>query len=88
MHTLIAVLFFIVLSAQVLVGAASAGTVQDERAAREECSTYSQAGMRDCLAKKAHDSEKAVRQAQEKAISALSQWDEDAKYVALSKGRR
>jgi len=84
MRTLITAMLFIALSMQTFADAASAETVQDERAVREECSAYSQAEMRDCLAKKAHDSERAVRQAEEKVISALSEWDEDAKYIALS----
>jgi len=56
-----------------------------ERALREECSAFSQAGMRDCLAKKAKDSQKALRQAEEKVVNALSSWDEDQKYIDLAK---
>jgi uncharacterized membrane protein len=37
----------------------AAVAVQDERAAREECSAYSGAGMRDCLARKPSESAEA-----------------------------
>lgn len=43
--------------------------------------------MRDCLAKKAEDSQKALRQAEEKAAGTLTQWDEDSKYVNQAKGK-
>lgn len=56
-----------------------------ERALREECSAYSQAGMRDCLAKRAESSQKALRQAEEKVANTLSKWDEDNKYVNQAK---
>lgn len=67
----------------------------DERTLREECSTHSQAGMRDCLARRLADSHKALKQAEEQAASALGQWgngamgqwDEDAKYAAPAKAR-
>lgn len=85
MSTLITVMLFLALPAQLSADTTSGRRVQDERAAREECSAYSQAGMRECLAKKAHNSEGALRQVEEKTISALSEWDEDAKYIALSK---
>ncbi|WP_313235446.1 lysozyme inhibitor LprI family protein [Delftia acidovorans] len=59
----------------------------DERALREECIAHSQAGMRDCLARRLADSHKALKQAEEQAASALGQWDEDAKYAAQAKAR-
>lgn len=59
--------------------------VLGERALREECSAFSQAGMRNCLAKKADGSQKALRQAEEKVASILSKWDEDNKYVNQAK---
>jgi len=64
-----------------------AGIVQDERTAREECSEYSQAGMRRCLAEKAQASEVALKQAEGKACSKLGKWIEDAKYVNLAKAK-
>jgi len=65
--------------------AASTDPAIGERALREECSAYSQAGMRDCLAKKAESSQKALRQAEEKVASTLSTWDEDHKYIHQAK---
>lgn len=67
--------------------AASAAPALGERALREECSGASQSDMRDCLAKKAESSQRALRQAEEKAASALSQWDEDGRYVSQAKAR-
>jgi len=65
----------------VSVLAASTAPALGERALREECSAFSQAGMRDCLAKKAESSREALRQAEEKVASALSKWAEDQKYI-------
>jgi hypothetical protein len=65
--------------------AASTTPALGERALREECSAFSQAGMRDCLAKKAENSQKALRQAEEKVVEAISSWDEDLKYINLAK---
>jgi uncharacterized protein YecT (DUF1311 family) len=62
-----------------------AANLQSERAALEECGAYSEAGMRECLAKKAHQSAMALRRAEEQALSALSKWDEDAKFINLAK---
>ncbi len=82
--------------------AASTAPVLDERALREECSAFSQAGMRDwreecsafsqagmrdCLAKKAESSQKALRQAEGKVASTLSKWDEEPKYIRIAKAR-
>jgi hypothetical protein len=61
--------------------AVSTDVVLGERAMREECSAFSQAGMRDCLAKKAESSQSALRQAEDNATSTLSKWDEDKKYI-------
>lgn len=69
----------------VSVLAASMAPVLGERALREECSEFSQAGMRDCLTKKAENSQKLLRQAEEKVASTLSKWDEDHKYVNQAK---
>ena len=67
--------------------AASTVPILDARASREECSTFSQAGMRDCLVKKAESSQKALTQAEQKVASTLSKWDEDNKYVSQSKAK-
>ena len=65
--------------------AASTDAVLGERALREECSALSQAGMRDCLAKKAETSQEALRQAEKKVAGTLSKWDEDRKYINQAK---
>ncbi|AVS76638.1 hypothetical protein C8246_15165 [Paracidovorax avenae] len=65
--------------------AASPTHATEERALREECSAFSQAGMRDCLSKKASDSQVELQQATKNAVSALSKWDEDAKYSSRAK---
>lgn len=66
---------------------ARAAAPQDERAIREQCSADSEAGVHDCLEKKAHESEKALEDAEHKAGDALAKWDEDANYVNWAKTR-
>ncbi|MHA6575446.1 lysozyme inhibitor LprI family protein [Pseudomonas yamanorum] len=58
-----------------------------ERTLREECSAFSEAGMRDCLEKKSENSQKALRQAEGKVASTLQKWDEDAKYISQAKAK-
>ncbi|WP_233799756.1 lysozyme inhibitor LprI family protein [Paraburkholderia sp. HP33-1] len=70
-----------------MVLAASTAPVASEHALREECSAFSQAGMRDCLAEKAKNSQTALRQAEEKMAGALSKWDEDSRYVNEAKAK-
>ncbi|NUE67574.1 lysozyme inhibitor LprI family protein [Snodgrassella sp. ESL0253] len=65
--------------------AASTTTIHDERALREECSAFSQAGMRECLKKEAVKSQKALQMAEKKALNTLSKWDEKPKYISLAK---
>jgi uncharacterized protein YecT (DUF1311 family) len=77
--------FFLAAYLPVSALANSTAPALGERALREECSAFSQAGMRDCLAKKAENSQKALRQAEEKVVNALSSWDEDHKYINLAK---
>lgn len=77
--------FCLVVSLPVSALAASIAPVLGERALREECSAFSQAGMRDCLATKAENSQKALRQAEKKVAGTLSKWDEDRKYVSQAK---
>jgi uncharacterized protein YecT (DUF1311 family) len=67
--------------------ATSTASVLDARALREECSAFSQAGMRECLARKAENGRKALTQAEEKAAGILSKWDEDKKYVIQAKAK-
>jgi uncharacterized protein YecT (DUF1311 family) len=68
--------------------AARAGAVQSEREARDECSsTSSQAGMRDCLDKKARASAAELGKAEQQVREAIAKWDEDAQYLELAKTR-
>lgn len=76
-----ALLFWLPLSVQ----AATDQPVTSEHALREECSAYSQAGMRDCLARKAEDSEQALKKAENAVSASLSRWDEDPKYIGMAK---
>ena len=64
-----------------------AAELQSERAVLEQCGAYSEAGMRECLAKKSHESALALRHAEERAIAALSKWDEDARFINLAKAK-
>ena len=50
----------------------------------DECSAFSQAGMRDCLAQKLAESSAALKQAEGEFADALAKWDEDAKYIKLA----
>jgi uncharacterized protein YecT (DUF1311 family) len=68
-----------------LVFAATTTAVPDARALREECSAFSQAGMRDCLAKKESESQESLRRAEENAVTVLSRWDEDENYIRSAK---
>jgi uncharacterized protein YecT (DUF1311 family) len=77
---------FILLS-PMLAYAVSNIAVQTEREMYEECSAFSQAGMRDCLAKKAEASQKALRQAEDRVANTISKWDEDKKYVNQAKAK-
>ena len=65
--------------------AASTAPATGERALLEECSAFSQAGMRDCLEEKAENSQKAVGQAEQKMVGTLSRWDEDNRYIRQAK---
>lgn len=64
--------------------ATESNIVQTERELYEECSAHSQAGMLDCLATKAHESEQALAQAEKHAVATISQWDEDKKYISIA----
>ncbi|HEY9097266.1 MAG TPA: lysozyme inhibitor LprI family protein [Thiobacillus sp.] len=87
MRTITIINLYAACSLLMLVGATSADPIQDERSARDECSAYSQAGMRDCLEKKLRESEKSLKQAEDNANSALCKWDEDAKQVSAAKNK-
>jgi uncharacterized protein YecT (DUF1311 family) len=51
----------------------------------DECYAYSEAGIRQCLAKNLQKTATALNAAEQKALAALSKWDEEAKYVAAAK---
>jgi uncharacterized protein YecT (DUF1311 family) len=78
-------LIFLGLALALPMTALAAPPVPDERTLYDECSEFSMAGMRDCLAGKAKKSQKALKQAEKKVLAAFSQWDEDEKYVKLAK---
>lgn len=85
MHTMKFIALYFVVSVPLVANAASSHIVQNERNIREECSAYSQAGMRDCLSKKAKESEKVLKQTEDKVINILSKWDEDSKFASIAK---
>lgn len=53
----------------------------NEARIREECSANSQAGMRDCLAHHAAESQRMLNNAEKKISQAIASWDEDQKFV-------
>ncbi|MFT4174295.1 MAG: lysozyme inhibitor LprI family protein [Rhodocyclaceae bacterium] len=64
-----------------------AETILNDRMLHEECGWDSHASMRDCLARKAHETETWLRNAQAAALAAIDNWDEDARYRRESKRR-
>jgi hypothetical protein len=76
---------------QVFAAKAEAKTddIPNERALRRACSeeALSEVDMRECLEKKAAESEKALKQAEDYALATLSGWDEDKEYIDLAKTR-
>lgn len=70
-----------------LLVAAQNAAAPEERSLREECAALSQADMKSCLARKADEAQKALRQAEEKVVAALARWDEDAHYVEAATAR-
>jgi hypothetical protein len=61
------------------------GSESNERSLREACGASSQAAMKDCLAKKADESQKELDKAEILVTSKLAQWDEDARYINRAK---
>ncbi|ALK98129.1 hypothetical protein AB595_17875 [Massilia sp. WF1] len=74
-----------VLAVTLLIPLASTAAPASQQNALDECGANSQAGMRECLGRKAIDSQTLLKRAEGNAIAALGQWDEDAKYVTLAK---
>jgi uncharacterized protein YecT (DUF1311 family) len=87
MHTIKLIAWSLALSFSSLTCAAPNGTVQTEKDLYEECGADSQAGMRDCLEKRADESQVALKKAEEMVGISLTKWDEDDKYVSLAKAR-
>ncbi|CAN7408455.1 DUF1311 domain-containing protein [Trinickia sp. LjRoot230] len=87
MHAIKWLVLFAALSFSAAANSSRAATLQDERAIREQCSEYAEAGMRDCLDKSVRESEKALNDAERKTLDAISKWDEDAKFIGLAKNK-
>lgn len=85
MHRTVSLVGLFALMPALVVAGPSA--VLDGRALREECSASSQPGMRGCLAKKVEISQTALKQAEEKMANAIAKWDEDSKYVVVTKAK-
>jgi uncharacterized protein YecT (DUF1311 family) len=87
MHTIKLIVLSLALSFPSLTYAVPHGAVQTEKDLYEECGAYSQEGMRDCLAKKAAESQVVLKKTEEMIGVSLAKWDEDNKYVSLAKAR-
>lgn len=61
--------------------------VQATAAAPQACAALSQAGMRDCLLQKHANSAAYLKQAEEKMVQAIAQWDEDRPATKLAQQR-
>jgi len=85
MRTLNFMIFCLAVPFALSTSAATTDPMLSERALLEECSAFSQAGMRDCLAAKAEASRKVLCQAEEMGAQMLSRWDEDILYVKRAK---
>lgn len=64
-----------------------AGDVQNERAAREKCSAFLQAGMRECLEEKTNASAAELKKVEHQVSKTLGKWDEDTKYINLARSK-
>jgi uncharacterized protein YecT (DUF1311 family) len=53
----------------------------------DECSAFGQAGMRECIEGKAHESTATLKLAEEAARDAIAKWDEDARFISAAKAR-
>lgn len=76
-------LAFCLLALASLTRAMATDKVRTERDLYVVCSADSQAGMRDCLARKADESVKALAAAQEAVAETLGKWDEERQYVIM-----
>jgi Lysozyme inhibitor LprI len=78
-------LIAIALLATPLLGRAQ--SLPTERNLREECSAFSQAGMRDCLAAKAAASAGDLKKAEARLLARIAKWDEDARFKTAARAR-
>jgi len=71
----------------ILAFAAPGESVLSERALRDECSEtyFSQVEVRECLARKAEDSQKTLQQAEAQMLSTFEKWDEWDSVIARAK---
>ncbi|WP_081103851.1 lysozyme inhibitor LprI family protein [Burkholderia anthina] len=76
--------FGLALSFPLLSIAASDNTVNTEKGLYEQCGAYSQAGMKDCLAKKASESREYLKKAEDDALAVIKKWDDGNKYIHAS----
>ncbi|MGN6808098.1 MAG: lysozyme inhibitor LprI family protein [Trinickia sp.] len=81
MRAIVFVTVFVLSSSALSAASAQAVATQDERTIREQCSGDSEAGMHDCLVKKARESDKALKDAERNAANSLARWDEDANFI-------
>ena len=79
--------FYCVLITTIINVNAWAEDVQDERAAREECSAFSQAGMRECLEKKASASATELKKVEHQVSKTFGKWIHDTQYINLSRSK-
>jgi len=68
-----------------LGNATSPPPVLNEHDLREACSALSQAGMRDCLARKVEESQANLKRAEKDVYSRLSKWDESSRYARMAR---
>lgn len=79
MRALNALVLCVVAITALVAANAAESQIASEREKLEMCSVYSQAGMRDCLADRADDSQQILQAAEKAAADALARWDEDGK---------
>jgi hypothetical protein len=68
-----------------LLPLASAALPANQQDTLDECGALPQADMRECLIRKAADSQALLKRAESDVLAALDLWDEDARYAKLAK---
>jgi uncharacterized protein YecT (DUF1311 family) len=69
------------------LGTAPVVCAQEELRTREECSTESQASMRECLQKKADASDADLGEVEQLVRATIAKWNEDPKYIEQARAR-